>query len=169
VIPLAALQPAGAAIIGAATAAIVALFGHWLTGRRAERQRRREFYARALEATLAYREFAYAVPRRNREDPARERVRISEAMREIQRDLAYAESTMRIERNQTLGHAYLLLVAKTRSVSGGLIREAWLNEPIESDGQMNVSGGLDFSALGPFVDRYLDEVRKDMAWWRFWR
>ena len=87
-----------AALIGAAVAAAINLLVLAAVGLREERRRRRDFYAAALEATLAYREFAYAIPRRRHDALAEERVRISEALREVQRDLARAESLMRVER-----------------------------------------------------------------------
>src|ERR1700730_9600381 len=79
-------------------AAVVALLGVWINGLREERRRRRELYANALEATYAYREFAYVVRRRRTDVAGEERVRVSEALREIQRDLSKYEALMKIER-----------------------------------------------------------------------
>jgi len=53
-------------------------------GRRAERERLRELYAGGWAAVQAYKEMASAIRRRNTDAPAAERVRVSEAMREIQ-------------------------------------------------------------------------------------
>lgn len=164
-----ALSAPGAALIGAGTAAVINLLGIAAIGVRQERQRRRELYATALEATIAYREFAYAVPRRRGDARPEERVRISEAMREVQRELAHAESLMKIERARVVAAAYAALVAETREIAGGYIRAAWEQEPITDDRQMNVPGGLDFSALAPFETAYLDAVGDDLAWYRVWR
>jgi hypothetical protein len=65
--------------------------------------------------------------------------------------------------------SYRALVAKTREVAGGHMRAAWGREPITTDTEMNVPGGIDFSAIDPFVDAYLDAVAEDLAWHRFWR
>jgi hypothetical protein len=166
VIVLMAISAPGAALIGAGTAAIINLLGIVAIGLRQDRQRRRELYADALVATLAYREFAYAIPRRRFDEPSAERVRISEAMREVQRDLAYAESLMKIERATAVQKAYARLVAETRRVAGGYIRDAWEQEPITEDKHMNVAGGLDFSAIAASETAYLAAVRNDLAWYR---
>jgi hypothetical protein len=165
-IVLMSISAPGAALIGAGTAAIINLLGIVAIGVRQDRQRRRELYADALEATLAYREFAYAVPRRRFDAPSEERVRISEAMREVQRDLARADSLMKIERADTVQKTYARLVAETRCVSGRYIREAWERDPITADSEMNVPGGLDFSDIDACERAYLDAVREDLAWYR---
>jgi hypothetical protein len=164
-----ALTASGAALIAAAVAAAINIIGLTLIGLRQERQRRREFYARALEATYAYREFAYAVPRRRHDRDAEERVRISEAMREVQRELAYCQSMMRIERARSAAAKYRQLVAHTRAVAGGYIHDAWTKPPITGDDEMNVPGGLDFSSIDPFEQAFLDAVAEDLVWYRFWR
>jgi hypothetical protein len=156
-----------AAIIAGA----VAVFVLWANGLRVERARRREMYAKALELTYAYREFAYAVPRRRHEleHRAAERVRISEAMRDVQRDLMRYESLLHIERARRVYVTYRALVAQSRKVAGGYIRAAWERPPITEDREVNVYKPLDFSAIDPFTDDYLDAVATDLAWWRFWR
>jgi hypothetical protein len=170
VIVVMAISAPLAVLIGAGTAAIINLLGIVAIGMRQDRQRRRELYADALEATLAYREFAYAVPRRRFDARSEERVRISEAMREVQRDLARAESLMKIERNDAIQKAYADLVAETRRVAGGYIRAAWEQEPIADDKAMTVPGGLDFSSIDVCESAYLAAVRKDLAWYQIkWR
>jgi hypothetical protein len=161
-----AITAPAAALIGAGTASIVNLLGIVAIGLRQDRQRRRELYANALEATLAYREFAYAVPRRRFGARPEERVRISEAMREVQRDLAGAESLMKIERGDEVRAAYSRLVAETRRIAGGYIREAWQTEPITDDRAMNVAGGLDF--IDASEQQYLATIGRDLAWYRLW-
>jgi hypothetical protein len=167
--PAGALTPPEAALIGAAVAAAINIISLGIVGLRQERQRRREFYARALEATHAYREFAYAVPRRRHDADAEERVRISESMREVQRELSYCESIMRIERARSVAAKYRQLVAQTRAVAGGYIHDAWTKPPITTDSEMNVPGGLDFSSIEPFETAFLDAVDQDLIWYRFWR
>jgi hypothetical protein len=158
-----------AALIGAAVAAAINLLVLAAVGLREERRRRRDFYAAALEATLAYREFAYAIPRRRHDALAEKRVRLSEALREVQRDLARAESLMRVERATKVAAAYRQLVGKTRDVAGGYMREAWERDPITTDAEMNTGAGLDFSRLDEFEAAYLDAVDEDLKWYRFWR
>lgn len=157
-----------AAIVAALVAAAVSLVAIWLNGVRQERARRRQFYADALEATLAYREFAYAVRRRRHDQPEAERVRISEAMREIQRDIARHAALMQVERAGNVHAQYRALVTKTRETAGGYIREGWKAAPITSDTEMNIAG-IDFSGVDGFVAAYMDAVASDLAWWRIWR
>jgi hypothetical protein len=164
-----ALSAPGAALIAATVAALINLAVLAAVGLRDERRRRSDTYAAALEATLAYREFAYAIPRRRHDSRAEERVRISEALREVQRDLARADSLMKIERATKVAAAYRQLVAKTREVAGGYLHDAWKRPPISEDNDMNVPGGLDFSSLDRFEKDYLDAVAEDLAWYRFWR
>jgi hypothetical protein len=76
---------------------------------------------------------------------------------------------MKIERAGNVAAKYRQLVAKTCEIAGGHIRNAWKSDPITEDHQMNVSGGIDFSALEPFEKAYLNAVAQDLAWWRFWR
>jgi hypothetical protein len=167
--PVLAVSAPVAALIGAGVAALINLVALGVAGLRQERQRRRDTYAGALEATLAYRELAYAIQRRRHDARAEERVRLSESLREVQRDLARAEALMKIERAMKVAAAYRQLVAKTREVAGGYMHAAWEREPLTDDKQMNVAGGLDFSALDPFEQAYLDAVAQDLAWYRFWR
>jgi hypothetical protein len=150
------------------TAAVVALLGVWINGLREERRRRRELYANALEATYAYREFAYVVRRRRTDVPGEERIRISEALREIQRDLSKYEALMKIERCTRVAVEYKHLVEKTREVAGGYMRAAWNGDGAAEDSQMNIAD-IDFTPLGKYEDAYLAAVQADLPAWKFWR
>lgn len=156
-----------AAIVGGLTA-MVALLGIWINGLRAERQRRREVYADALVTTFAYREFAYVVRRRRHDAPSEERTRISESLREIQRDLSRHQALMKIERCRDVAAKYEHLVAKTREVAGGYMHEGWKAPAATNDAQMNI-GDIDYSTLSAFEDAYLKAVANDLSAWRFWR
>jgi len=161
----------GAAGISAGVAAVVSLLTLWVAGLRAERTRRRELYADALAATMAYREFPYAIRRRRYEEEHRsaERVRISEALRDVQRDLSQYTALMRIERADGVVKAYRVLVTKTREVAGGYMKDAWEAEPIETDTEMNMKVALDYCTLESHVQAYLDAVKDDLPWWKVWR
>jgi hypothetical protein len=150
------------------TAAVVALLGVWINGLRAERHRRRELYATALEATYAYREFAYVVRRRRNDVPGEERVRISEALREIQRDLSKYEALMKIERCTRVAVKYKHLVEKTREVAGGYMRDSWNDYGAAEDKQMNIID-IDFAPLADYEQAYLTAVQEDLPAWKFWR
>lgn len=157
-----------AAIVAAVVAAVVGLVGMWITGVASERARRRRFYADALAGVIGYREFAYVVRRRRQDDPAGERVRISEAMRQTQNDLARFEALMKVERAANVAAAYRELVARTREIAGGYVRSAWGDPPVTEDKNMNIAG-VDYAALDKFETTYLAAVATDLAWWRVWR
>lgn len=67
----------------AAIALIGVLIKLWVDGRRAHCERLRELYAGGWAAVQAYEEMAFAIRRRNHQDRASERVRLSEAMRKL--------------------------------------------------------------------------------------
>ena len=161
----------GAAGISAGVAAVIGLLTLWVAGVRAERARRRELYAEALAATMAYREFPYAIRRRRKEEGERsaERVRISEALREVQHDLSQYQALMRIERATKVASAYQTLISKTREIAGGYMKDAWQDDPVQTDADMNMRVPLDYSVLDKYVQNYLDAVKQDLPWWKLWR
>ncbi len=158
----AAITPA---VVAALVSAVILLVGHWITGRRESTSRRRELFARAFAATISYREFAYAIRRRRNDHAAEERVRLSEAIREVQDQLAFHAAWIEIESSRVAA-AYRALVNETRRVAGGYMRDAWMTPPITSDAEMNVAGGLDFGPLAPFESAYISAVRAHLSFWR---
>src|ERR1700758_4760779 len=73
--------------------------------REEERSRIRAVFAEAFAAYTSYREYPYVVRRRNSEQPAAERVRISEQIRETQERLNYYIAWTRAE-SADVGRAY---------------------------------------------------------------
>jgi hypothetical protein len=126
-----------APLIAAAIALIGVLITLVVNGRRAERERLRSLYAGGWAAVQAYKEMAFAIRRRNAEDRAGERVRLSEALRDIQENLAYHEALIGNERSGKVAAEYRTLVAKTREIAGGIIRRSWDEEAITSDRDMH--------------------------------
>jgi hypothetical protein len=152
--------------VAALIAAAASLLTLWVTGIRADRTRRRALYAKALEAALAYREFPYLIRRRNHSDLAGERVRISEALREVQRDLAFCESMLRMERHTKVYVEYKNLVAPTRIIAGGYMRDEWDRPPITTDSEVNVPGGFDYSGLAAEEKAFTDATAEALRWWK---
>jgi hypothetical protein len=164
-------------LIGSAIALFGVLITLYVNGRRAERTRRRDLYSAGWAAVQAYKEMAFAIRRRNREDRAAERVRLSEAMSEIQKDLAYHEAMIGRERvsetvflvtgqdlSGAVGDAYSKLVAETRKVAGGIIKRSWDEAPISSDSEMHApSIAEELRALKPVEDEFLDAVNADVG------
>jgi hypothetical protein len=176
VIPVAAQQSgwttaAIATVVAAAVSGIIVLLTFWAAGVRQERSRRQRRYADALAALVAYREFAYVVRRRRAPIPAHEeiaseeRVRISEALRELQRDLAFHTAWITIEPASDVAARYAELVEQTRRLAGGYMRDAWNAAPVEDDAEMNIAD-IDYSPLAEYETAYLDAVRRALRFWR---
>lgn len=150
-------------VIAALIAAALTFLGVMITlivnGRRAERERLRELYAGGWAAVQAYQEMAFAVRRRNADDRAAERVRISEAMREIQKDMAFHDALIGRERSGRVAAEYRILVAKTREIAGAIIKRSWNEDPITSDHEMHSPEiAAELGALKQFEDRYMNAV-----------
>lgn len=142
-------------------AAALALIGVFVTlivnGRRDDRERQRRLYAGGWAAVQAYKEMAFAIRRRDIANPGPERVRLSDAMREIQRDLSYHEALIGHERPGAVADAYRELVAKTREIAGGIIKRTWDEAPIASDEEMHSPQiASELRALKPAEDAYMD-------------
>jgi hypothetical protein len=130
-----------------------------VNGRRADRERLRELYAGGWAAVQAYKEMAFAVRRRNIDERAAERVRVSEAMREIQKDLAFHEALIGHERSGKIAAEYRILVAKTREIAGGIIKRSWNEDPVACDNEMHSPAiAAELAALKPSEDGYLSAI-----------
>ena len=79
-----------AALISAIVTSCIAELTARRKSREEERSRQRDLFASAFQAYAAYRELPYAVRRRRHDEPAAERVRLSETTREIQSRLSYS-------------------------------------------------------------------------------
>lgn len=148
-----------APLIAAAIALIGVLITLVVNGRRGERERLRGLYAGGWAAVQAYKEMAFAIRRRNSDDRAAERVRLSEALREIQKDLAYHEALIGRERSGDVATEYRVLIAKTREIAGGIIKRSWDEEPITSDKEMHSPEiAAELEPLKHFEERYMSAV-----------
>ena len=146
--------------------AVEAIKGWWAGARRRER------FAEALVAVVAYEELPYVVRRRGSTDPEAERIRISTKIADVQERLAFNAAWIRSE-SETVADAYDALIAETKRVAGGEMRRAWEMEPIESDKQMNISD-VDLKKIQPMKKDYIRAVkhhlswRRFLSWFRFW-
>lgn len=158
-------------VVVAAVSGAIALISLWVNGIRHERARRQRLYADALAALVAYREFAYVIRRRRAPVPGHdeiageERVRISEALREVQRDVEYHRAWTKTEPATTVATTYDALVKETRRVAGGYMHDAWEAEPLDNDAGMNI-GDIDYSPLEEHETAYLDAVTRALRFWR---
>jgi hypothetical protein len=151
-------------LIAAAIAFAGVMSKLWWNARNARRDRLRELYAGGWAVVQSYKEMAFAIRRRNIDDRPGERVRLSEAMREIQKNLSYHEALIGRERSGRVATEYRNLVAKTREIAGGVIRRSWNEEPITGDSEMHSPEiAEELQALKPFEDGYMDAVADDLG------
>lgn len=129
------------------------------------RDRRRELYADALSACMEYKEFPFVIYRRNGKKPEDERLRISEALRDVQRRIAHHQSWLRTE-SKSVANKYDELVSTLRSVAGEEMKKRWKADPIKKDADMTVAPKFDWSAISAKETAYLTTVRKQLA--PFW-
>jgi hypothetical protein len=112
----------------------------WINESRAERGRRRENHARAIEAVVAYHEMPYAIRRRRHEPDERsaERVRLSTLFGAVQAELASCEALMRADSDAHVRAGFAQLVVTLRTHAGTSAKEAWRLPPITDDGEMSL-------------------------------
>ena len=154
-------------LITAAVALIGVLVTLVVNGYRANRERRRELFAGGWAAVQSYKEMAFAIRRRSAADPGGERVRLSDALREIQRDISFHEAMIGRDPSDDVASAYRELVMKTRRIAGGIVKRSWDQPPINADSEMHAPEiATELQALKPCEDAYLDEVATAMKVWK---
>ena len=143
-------------------ALVVSLTTFVLAGRRGRLDRQRQVFADALDAVMTYREYPFIVFRRNADEPAKERQRISTNLSELQAKLNGLQGRLRVE-DPYVGARYVELVGATRRIAGSMITEAWNRAPAPVDTQVH-NPGWDFSVLDAYEDAYLRAVADHLGW-----
>jgi hypothetical protein len=133
-----------------------------LAGRRTRLDRQRQVFADALDAVMTYREYPFIVFRRNRDDIAKERQRISSDLSALQAKLNGLSGRLRVE-DRYVGERYQELLAATRRVAGPMITEAWNRDPAPADKDVH-NPGWDFGELKAQDDAYLQAVEDHLGW-----
>ncbi|MDV6296945.1 hypothetical protein [Rhodococcus aetherivorans] len=147
------------AVIAAVVGAVINVALAQYKDRAEERARLRATFAEAFEVAMQYKEFPYAIRRRRADEPAAERVRLSEEMRAVQAKLSYYEVWTEGE-SEKVGAAYKTLVTNLRRVAGKACNEAWKAVPIQDDASMNISSSvIDLSELKSYEQVYIGAVR----------
>jgi hypothetical protein len=149
-------------IVLAILALAVSLVTYFLSGRRAKLDRQRQAFADAFAAIAEYREYPFIVRRRNPDEPATERRRISSELSEVQAKLNAFKARLRVE-DPYVGERYAELVSATRRVAGAFIREAWNADPVAEDDQIH-NPAWDFNELDFYDDAYLRAVADHLGW-----
>jgi hypothetical protein len=132
-------------ITGTVAGSIIALAGVlaglWISGDRAERQRRRDLHARALAAILAYAEMPFMIRRRRHEPEysSAERVRLSEHFSAVKAELTTCQVLLAADGDRRLAAAYGALVEVAKNTAGLEAHKAWEAAPIMTDAEMNMA------------------------------
>lgn len=153
----------GAAAIGASLGFLGVLAGLWVNGDRTERARRRELHARALAALCEYGEMPFVIRRRRCEPEQRsaERVRISDHFSAVKAEIGTCEVLLGADGHERIAAAYRTAVRTARAVVGREAHDAWKEEPITNDAEMNM--GPLFERLAAFREQ-LEKLEVELAW-----
>ncbi|MFJ3490615.1 hypothetical protein [Leifsonia aquatica] len=126
------------AVVAALISASVNIYFARKKTREETRERLRTLFAEAFGAYAAYREYPYAIRRRNGDKPAEERVRLSEQIRQTQERLSFYLAATAAESDE-VGLAYRELIVRTRECAGVAMKEAWSVSAITTDAEMVIS------------------------------
>ncbi|WP_375401402.1 hypothetical protein [uncultured Amnibacterium sp.] len=161
------LHAAGTTVIGAVlTSAVVAaiigvLQNRWqerARTRAAERARLQVAFAEAFDVYTQYKEFPYAIRRRRADEPAPERIRLSEELRHIQSRLSYYRALV-LSEDVAAGLSYKTLLDQVRTVAGEAMKAAWQDAAASEDRDMVIPRSLiNLGALTDHEDQYLKDV-----------
>jgi hypothetical protein len=151
-----------APVAGATIGLAGILIGLWLNGNRTDRQRRREMHARSLAAILAYGEMPYMIRRRRVETDQRsaERVRLSSHFSVVKAEISTCQVLLAADGDLRLSSAYNSLVETARQTAGKEAHNAWNEDPIQTDSEMNMADLYD--RLQPLRD-HLKRFESDLA------
>jgi len=144
-------------------ALVVSLGTFFAAGRRARLERQRQVFANAFEAVMEYREYPFIVRRRNADEAAKERQRISGELSKVQARVNAFKARLLVE-DPLVGRKYKELVVKTREVAGGMIREAWNELAVTADDEIHAPVGYDSSATDHADNEYLRAVANHLDW-----
>ncbi len=128
----------------------------------ARQDRLRKDFAEALAAVERYAELPYRILRRQASD-AETRERLSEAIHEVQQDLLFHRSWVRVQ-DARVAEAYDALVDAARREAGQAMTQAWSTDPIASDEGMPLGVGLTFPEMERRREEYIEAVRWQLQW-----
>ena len=128
----------------------------------ARQDRLRKDFAEALAAVERYAELPYRVLRRQTSD-AETRERLSDAIHEVQQDLLFHRSWVRVQ-DAHAADTYDALVGAARREAGQAMTRAWGTDPIASDEGMPLGVGLTFPEMERRREEYIETVRWQLQW-----
>lgn len=147
-------------IIAAILTGVAALVGVAWTQYRARQDARRKDFAEALAAMERYAELPYRIRRRQGSTPE-VRGRMAEFIHEVQQDLLFHKSWMRIQAPR-VADVYESLLRATREEAGSAMTEAWNTAPISRDEDMPLRVGLNFPQMEEARTDYIQAVSYEL-------
>ncbi len=146
--------------IAAVVAGVLALIGVAWNQYRARQVARRKDFAQALTAVERYAEQTYRVLRRQDSTPE-VRGRTAEFIHEVQQDLLFHKSWIRIQAPR-VADVYDSLLRATREEAGSAITEAWNTKPSSKDEDMPFGMGLSFLRMAEERVKYVQAVSYEL-------
>lgn len=147
-------------IIAAILTGLVALVVLVVTQYQARQDARRKDFAEALAAVERYAELPYRIRRRQGSTPE-VRGRMAEFIHEVQQDLLFHKSWMRIQAPR-VADVYDHLLQATREEAGSAMTEAWNTAPISRDEDIPLRVGLSFPRMEEARTRYIQAVSYEL-------
>ncbi len=147
-------------VIAAIVTGVVALVVLAVNQYQARQDARRKDFAEALAAVERYAELPYRIRRRQGSTPE-VRGRIAEFIHEVQQDLLFHKSWMRIQAPR-VAEVYDFLLRTTREEAGSAMTEAWKTAPISRDEDMPLGVGLSFPRIAQERIKYIQAVSYEL-------
>lgn len=147
-------------VIAAVITGLVAIFVLWVNQHQARRDSRGKDFAAALAAVERYAELSYRILRRQ-DSTSEVRGRIAEVIHEVQQDLLFHRSWVRIQ-SPRVADVYDSLLEITRREAGSVMTEAWSGAPIKTDEDMPLKVGLHFPRMEEERAKYIEAVRREL-------
>ena len=133
--------------------ALLVLAGNQYQGRK---DRLRKDFAEALAAVERYAELPYRILRRQDSTPE-VRGRITELIHEVQQDILFHESWVRIQ-SSDVADTYDALLRVMRVEAGTAMTQAWNMAPITKDEDMPLGSGFTFPLMAEQRRKYVKAV-----------
>ena len=148
-------------MITAAITAVLALVGVLVTVAAnqylARQDRLRKDFVEALAAVERYGELPYRI-RRRQGSTLEIRERLSETIHEVQKDLLFHRSWLRVQAPQ-VADVYDSLLRAIREEAGVAMTHAWNTSPITRDEDMPLRNGYSFPQMNAQRAKYVEAVR----------
>jgi phage-related minor tail protein len=144
-------------VIAAVVTGLVALLVLAGNQYQARKDRLRKDFAEALAAVERYAELPYRILRRQDSTPE-VRGHIAEQVHEVQQDILFHKSWVRIQSSE-VAEVYDALLGAMREEAGVAMTQAWNTAPITRDEDMSLGDGFSFTQMGVERVRYVEAVR----------